>query len=83
MQFRSVSINDALTYNYIPDELKSDSTLIDNINNTFLPYIYYMYTYYNNLSPLNIYIYIYRELSSNFNARIITKNLDYITDYLL
>ena len=35
MQFSSPSINKVLTYNYIPDELKSDSNIIDNIIKTF------------------------------------------------
>ena len=32
MQFSSPSINKVSTYNYIPDELKCDSNIIDNIN---------------------------------------------------
>ena len=75
MQFSSPSINKVLTYNYIPDELKCDSNIIDNINKTFL-----QCKYYDNLSNLNIC----RKLSIiHFNARSIPKNFDSITDYLL
>ena len=41
MQFSSPSINKVLTYKYIPDELKCDSNIIDNINKTFLQCKYY------------------------------------------
>ena len=57
MQFSSSSINRVLTYNYITDKLKSN--IIDNINKI-------CYTYYDNLSNLNIC----RILSNiHFNAR--------------
>ena len=49
MQFSSPSINKVLTYNYIPDKLKSDSNIFDNMNNTYL-----QCTYYDILSNLNI-----------------------------
>ena len=75
MQFSSPSINKVLTYNYIPDELKCDSNIIDNINKTFL-----QCKYYDNLSNLNTC----RKLSIiHFNARSIPKNVDSITYYLL
>ena len=65
MQFISPSINKVLTYNYISDELKCDSNIIDNINKTFL-----QCKYYDNLSNLNIC----RKLSIiHFNARSIPK----------
>ena len=75
MQFSSPSINTFLTYNDIPDELKCDSNIIDNINKTFLEC-----KYYDNLSNLNIC----RTLSIiHFNARSIPNIFDSITDYLL
>ena len=50
MQFSSPSINKVLTYNYIPDELKCDSNIIDNINKTFLQCKYYdnLHIYFRN-----------------------------------